>query len=51
MMRAFLIWPALALIAATLSYRMAFFFVAACVLAAALWQLLAARTNASRVAE
>jgi MFS family permease len=35
--------PLFALIAATLSYRMAFFAVAACVLASAVWQLIAAR--------
>ena len=37
--------PLFALIASMLSYRMAFFAVAACVLAAAVWQLLAARTR------
>ena len=35
--------PLFALIASTLSYRMAFFAVAACVLASAIWQLVAAR--------
>jgi MFS family permease len=35
--------PLFALIASVLSYRMAFFAVAACVLLAALWQLIAAR--------
>jgi predicted MFS family arabinose efflux permease len=38
--------PIFALIAATVSYRIAFFAVAACVLAAAAWQLATAR-NAS----
>ncbi|CAN5715547.1 N/A [soil metagenome] len=37
--------PLFALIASLVSYRMAFFAVAACVLAAAVWQLLAARTR------
>ena len=40
--------PLFALIAALVSYRMAFFAVAACVLAAAIWQLLAARVSASQ---
>jgi predicted MFS family arabinose efflux permease len=35
--------PLFALIASAISYRMAFFAVAACVLFAAIWQLLAAR--------
>lgn len=35
--------PVFALLASTISYRAAFFFVAACVLAAAIWQILAAR--------
>lgn len=43
--------PLFALIASTLSYRMAFFAVAACVLAAAVWQLLAVRTRLSHSAE
>ena len=40
--------PIFALIAATVSYRIAFFAVAACVLAAAIWQLLAARKGSAR---
>ncbi len=39
--------PLFALIASLASYRMAFFAVAACVLAAALWQILAARSRPS----
>ena len=35
--------PVFALISSTVSYRAAFFFVAACVLAAAIWQIVAAR--------
>ena len=42
--------PIFALIASMLSYRMAFFAVAACVLAAAVWQLLAARTTSAPLA-
>jgi MFS family permease len=38
--------PIFALIAATLSYRTAFFAVAACVLASAAWQLVSARSAA-----
>src|SRR5580704_10653463 len=34
--------PIFALIASTISYRAAFFFVAACVLAAAIWQIIVA---------
>jgi len=37
--------PIFALIAWAVSYRMAFFFVAACVLVAAVWQIVAARRS------